>query len=93
LPASQIAFLVFEYAAALALDVSQFNRDTSEDRYAAQVGEGFFSGVRRGGNRTPMLCINRVRVELRPEAKMDPTGLERNSLSSDYSVASSWLLQ
>ena len=61
LSASQIAFCVCEYAAALALDVPQFNRDTSEDRYAAQVGEDCLSGVRREVNRTLMCCSNRAR--------------------------------
>jgi protein-disulfide isomerase len=52
---------LLQYAAAIDLDVEQFARDLSQDRFAPRVREHFMSGVRSGVNGTPTFFINGVR--------------------------------
>ena len=50
-----------QYAAAIDLDVEQFARDLSEERFAPRVREHFMGGVHSGVNGTPTFFINGVR--------------------------------
>jgi protein-disulfide isomerase len=52
---------LLQYAAAIDLDVEQFARDLSRERFAPRVREHFMGGVRSGVNGTPTLFINGVR--------------------------------
>ena len=52
---------LLQYAAAIDLDVEQFARDLSQERFAPRVREHFMGGVRSGVNGTPTFFINGVR--------------------------------
>jgi protein-disulfide isomerase len=49
------------YAERIGIDVTKFNRDLSEGRYAERVREDFASGVRSGVNGTPTFFISGIR--------------------------------
>jgi protein-disulfide isomerase len=52
---------LLRYATAIDLDVEQFARDLSEERFAPRVREHFMGGVHSGVNGTPTFFINGVR--------------------------------
>lgn len=52
---------LLQYAAAIDLDVEQFARDLSQERFAPRVREHFMGGVHSGVNGTPTFFINGVR--------------------------------
>ena len=52
---------LLDYAAALGLDVGQFERALSDQTYAGRVREDFLSGVRSDVNGTPTFFINSLR--------------------------------
>jgi protein-disulfide isomerase len=51
------------YAAALGLDLSQFNSELARHVHAPRVREDFMSGVRSGVNGTPSFFINGMRYD------------------------------
>jgi protein-disulfide isomerase len=52
---------LLQYASAIELDVEQFARDLSQERFAPRVREHFMGGVHSGVNGTPTFFINGVR--------------------------------
>jgi protein-disulfide isomerase len=52
---------LLQYAAAIDLDLEQFARDLSEERFAPRVREHFMGGVHSGVNGTPTFFINGFR--------------------------------
>ncbi|MDN5940955.1 MAG: DsbA family protein [Nitrospira sp.] len=70
-----------KYAAQLGLDLSRFNRDMSEHRYAARIREDLLSGVRCGVNGTPTFCINGVRYDGAPDLDSMVAAIEESVAS------------
>jgi NhaA family Na+:H+ antiporter len=81
---------ILQYAAAIGLDMEQFQRDLDQHTFADRVEADFRSGIRSGANGTPSFYVNGERydgawdLESLLETIEKPLGLRVSLLASEF---------